>query len=67
MKQVKHITDGFAVSGALTPDDFAELAAMGFKSVISNLPDGESQGASDKPARQRQWPSARGSSTGTSP
>src|SRR6185436_3050354 len=41
MKQVKHITDEFAVSGALAPEDFAEVAARGFKSVISNLPDGE--------------------------
>jgi sulfide:quinone oxidoreductase len=42
MKQVKHITETFAVSGALAPEDFADIAAMGFKSVISNLPDGES-------------------------
>ncbi len=41
MKPVKHITDAFAVSGALAPEDFAEIFAMGFKSVISNLPDGE--------------------------
>jgi sulfide:quinone oxidoreductase len=43
MKQVKRITDGFAVSGALTAEDFANVAAQGFKAVISNLPDGESR------------------------
>jgi uncharacterized protein (TIGR01244 family) len=43
MKQVRPITDTFAVAGALAPEDFAEVAAMGFKSVISNLPDGESR------------------------
>jgi sulfide:quinone oxidoreductase len=43
MKQVAHITAEFAVSGALSPDDFASIAAMGFRSVISNLPDGESR------------------------
>ena len=43
MKPVRHITDAFAVSGALSPEDFASIAAMGFKSVISNLPDGETR------------------------
>jgi uncharacterized protein (TIGR01244 family) len=43
MKQVKRITDDFAVSGALAAEDFADIATQGFKSVISNLPDGESR------------------------
>lgn len=43
MKPITHITAEFAVSGALSPDDFPSIAAMGFRSVISNLPDGESQ------------------------
>lgn len=43
MKKITHITAEFAVSGALSPDDFPSIAAMGFRSVISNLPDGESQ------------------------
>jgi sulfide:quinone oxidoreductase len=50
MKQVRHITDGFAVAGALAPEDFAEAAAMGFRSVLSNLPDGESR--AHPPARE---------------
>jgi sulfide:quinone oxidoreductase len=43
MTKIAHITPEFAVSPALAPDDFARIAAMGFRSVISNLPDGESQ------------------------
>jgi uncharacterized protein (TIGR01244 family) len=43
MKTIAHITPEFAVSAALTAEDFAHAAAMGFKSVLSNLPDGESQ------------------------
>jgi sulfide:quinone oxidoreductase len=43
MKKIVHITPEFAVSAALTAKDFAEAAAMGFKSILSNLPDGESQ------------------------
>jgi sulfide:quinone oxidoreductase len=41
MKRVVRITSLFAVTGALEAADFAEVAALGFKSVISNLPDGE--------------------------
>jgi uncharacterized protein (TIGR01244 family) len=42
MNKVTQITSHFAVTGALQPADFAEIAAAGFKSVLSNLPDGES-------------------------
>lgn len=42
MNKVTHITPHFAVTGALQPGDFVEIAAAGFKSVLSNLPDGES-------------------------
>jgi uncharacterized protein (TIGR01244 family) len=42
MNKVTHITPMFAVTGALQPADFAGIAAAGFKSVLSNLPDGES-------------------------
>jgi sulfide:quinone oxidoreductase len=41
MHKVTHITPAFAVTGALQPADVAEIAAAGFKSVLSNLPDGE--------------------------
>jgi sulfide:quinone oxidoreductase len=43
MPRITHITPDFAVAAALSEKDFAKLAAMGFKSVLSNLPDGELQ------------------------
>jgi sulfide:quinone oxidoreductase len=42
MSKIIPITPNFAVAGALRPEDFAAIRAMGFRSVISNLPDGES-------------------------
>jgi sulfide:quinone oxidoreductase len=42
MNKIAYITPGFAVTGFLDPADFAEAAALGFKSIVSNLPDGES-------------------------
>src|SRR5690242_6417649 len=42
MNKLTHITPHFAVTGALQSADFALIAAAGFKSVLSNLPDGES-------------------------
>jgi uncharacterized protein (TIGR01244 family) len=41
MKKVTWITPLFAVTGVLQFADFAEIAAAGFESVLSNLPDGE--------------------------
>lgn len=42
MDKITYLTPGFAVTGALQPDAFAQAAALGFKSILSNLPDGES-------------------------
>lgn len=42
MNEIIYVTSSFAVTGGLQPDDFAKVAALGFKSVLSNLPDGES-------------------------
>jgi uncharacterized protein (TIGR01244 family) len=42
MNKITPITPHFAVTGALRPEDFTEIRAMGFRSVVSNLPDGES-------------------------
>jgi uncharacterized protein (TIGR01244 family) len=42
MPKITYITPGFAVTGALQPADVAEAAALGFRSILSNLPDGES-------------------------
>jgi uncharacterized protein (TIGR01244 family) len=42
MHKLVRITPHFAVTGAMQPADFAEAAGLGFKSILSNLPDGES-------------------------
>jgi sulfide:quinone oxidoreductase len=42
MAKITYITPQFAVTGALTPADILEVAAAGFRSILSNLPDGES-------------------------
>ena len=44
MDTVSWITPRFAVTSALTADDFAEARRLGFKSVLSNRPDGEESG-----------------------
>jgi sulfide:quinone oxidoreductase len=44
MDKVIFITPHFAVTAALTVEDFATVAGLGFKSVISNRPDGEEDG-----------------------
>lgn len=38
------ITPAFAVTGALSADDFVELARLGIKGIVSNRPDGEEEG-----------------------
>jgi len=42
------LTADFAVSPQLSVDDFAGVAALGFKTVINNRPDGE--GGDEQPA-----------------
>jgi uncharacterized protein (TIGR01244 family) len=42
------ITEDFAVGSQLAPEDLAELARLGFRSVINNRPDGE--GGPDQPS-----------------
>jgi sulfide:quinone oxidoreductase len=42
MPKITYITPSLAVTGALEPADFAKAAEMGFKAIVSNLPDGES-------------------------
>lgn len=36
-----HLTDSITVSPQILPSDVAQLAKMGFKSIINNRPDGE--------------------------
>ena len=43
---IKKVTDEFSVSGQITVDDLATLAARGVRSLICNRPDGE---AADQP------------------
>ena len=38
---LNHLEDGFSVSPQLQADDFAAIAAAGYKVVINNRPDGE--------------------------
>lgn len=44
MKQPIFITPQFAVTDAMASEDFATAAAMGFRSILSNRPDGEADG-----------------------
>jgi uncharacterized protein (TIGR01244 family) len=41
MTTFRKVADGFYVAPQLEPDDFAEAAAMGIRTVINNRPDGE--------------------------
>lgn len=43
MNKITYITPDFAVTAALQPADVAEAASLGFRSILSNLPDGESR------------------------
>ncbi len=36
-----HLSPEFATAGQLRPEDMTEVAALGFRSVIDNRPDGE--------------------------
>ena len=41
MQPIAFLAPDLAVTGALSPADFAEIAAQGFRTVISTRPDGE--------------------------
>ena len=42
MADIRRVTDTYAVAPQIDEDDFAEIAATGYKLVINNRPDGES-------------------------
>lgn len=44
MDRIQFITPTFAVTGQLSPEDFAEAAALGFTTIVNNRPDGEEEG-----------------------
>lgn len=41
MATIKHLESGVAVAPQLVASDFAEIAALGFRTVVNNRPDGE--------------------------
>jgi uncharacterized protein (TIGR01244 family) len=44
MADIRQVTPNFAVAPQIEAEDFAALAALGYKTVIDNRPDGESSG-----------------------
>lgn len=44
MTRFAFLASNLAVAGALSPEDFAEAARQGFKTIINNRPDGEEPG-----------------------
>jgi uncharacterized protein (TIGR01244 family) len=42
--EYRQISDDYAVSGQIAAEDMAAIKAKGFKSIISNRPDGEQPG-----------------------
>jgi uncharacterized protein (TIGR01244 family) len=44
MADIRRVTDDFAVAPQLASSDFAAIAALGYRSVINNRPDGEMPG-----------------------
>ena len=44
MSDIRRVTDAFAVAPQLAPEDVAQAAAMGFRLLINNRPDGEAPG-----------------------
>ena len=42
--EYRQITDDYAVSGQISPDDIAAIKAAGFRSIICNRPDDEQPG-----------------------
>ena len=42
--EYRQITDDYAVSGQITPEDIAAIKAAGFRSIICNRPDDEQPG-----------------------
>jgi sulfide:quinone oxidoreductase len=53
MDRIAYLTPAFAVTGALDRGDLAKAAALGFKAIVSNLPDGESVSHPDSATEAR--------------
>lgn len=44
MATIKHLENGVAVAPQLVAEDFAEIARLGFRTIVNNRPDGEAAG-----------------------
>lgn len=44
MQSIVYLTPDLAVTGELQPADLAEIASLGFKSLVNNRPDSEEEG-----------------------
>ena len=53
---IRKINDSFSVAPQIAPEDMAAIAAQGFKTVISNRPDGETP---DQPSSSQMESAAR--------
>jgi uncharacterized protein (TIGR01244 family) len=42
--EIRQITDDYAVSGQIAPDDIPAIKAAGYKSIVSHRPDNEQPG-----------------------
>jgi len=47
MVDIRNVTDTFAVAPQITPEDVAQIAAAGFRTLVANRPDGE--GGTEQP------------------
>lgn len=48
---IRQIGDGIAVAGQITVEDIAEIAALGYRTLISNRPDSETGAVSHEEIR----------------
>jgi uncharacterized protein (TIGR01244 family) len=44
---IREIAQGISVAGQIEPSDVATIAALGFKTIVCNRPDGEAPGQPD--------------------
>jgi sulfide:quinone oxidoreductase len=44
MPEIRQIAPAFAVAGQLRPEELTDIAALGFRTIVNNRPDGEEPG-----------------------
>ena len=57
--EYRQITDDYAVSGQIAPEDIAAIKAAGFRSIICNRPDDEQPGQPTAAGNRRRGASGR--------